>query len=205
MLFSHESAPLKEIVKVTMAYSNNFLAERLGDYVGGPYSVASICHQNAAVAPAELSLQTSSGLGVNRVTPRAMMKVLRALDKLLITNKLNYSDVMPIAGMDVGTLEHRFTDGFSRGSVVGKTGTLGNTDGGVSALSGMMNTRKGKLFFVIFNQRGSVNKFRSFQNNYVAGIQDEFGGAIPFGYSTVAFATRLANTKISYPASRPRN
>jgi serine-type D-Ala-D-Ala carboxypeptidase/endopeptidase (penicillin-binding protein 4) len=205
MLFSHESAPLKEIVKVTMAYSNNFLAERLGDYVGGPYSVASICQQGAGVPPQELSLQTSSGLGINRVTPRAMMKVLRTLDKLLTTNKMNFSDVMPIAGMDVGTLEHRFTEGFSRGSVVGKTGTLGNTDGGVSALSGMMNTRQGKLFFVIFNQRGGVSGFRSFQNGYVAKIQNEFGGPQPFGYTTVAFATRLANTKISYPASRPRN
>lgn len=205
MLFSHESAPLKEIVKVTMAYSNNFLAERLGDYVGGPYSVASICHQGAGVAPQELILQTSSGLGINRVTPRAMMKVLRTLNKLLESNKMTFGDIMPIAGMDVGTLQNRFTDGFSRGSVVGKTGTLGNTDGGVSALSGMMNTRKGKLLFVIFNQRGGVNGFRSFQNNFVSKIQNEYGGPMPFGYTTVAFATRLANTKIAYPASRSRN
>jgi serine-type D-Ala-D-Ala carboxypeptidase/endopeptidase (penicillin-binding protein 4) len=205
MMFSHESAPLKEVVKVTMAYSNNFLAERLGDYVGGPSSVASICHQGAGIAPNELVIQTSSGLGINRVTPRAMMKVLRTLNKLLESNKMNFGDVMPIAGMDVGTLEHRFTQGFSRGSVVGKTGTLGNTDGGVSALSGMMNTRQGKLLFVIFNQRGGVPKFRNFQNNYVSQIQDEFGGAMPFGYTAIAFATRLANTKISYPASRPRN
>jgi serine-type D-Ala-D-Ala carboxypeptidase/endopeptidase (penicillin-binding protein 4) len=205
MLFSHESAPLKEIVKVTMAYSNNFLAERLGDYVGGPFSVASICQQGAAVAPNELILQTSSGLGINRVTPRAMMKVLRTLNKLLETNKMTFGDIMPIAGMDVGTLQNRFTEGYSRGSVVGKTGTLGNTDGGVSALSGMMNTQKGKLFFVIFNQRGGVNGFRSFQNSFVSKIQNEFGGPVPFGYTTVAFATRLANTRISYPASRPRN
>src|SRR6476620_3094995 len=30
LLFSHESAPMREIVKTTMCYSNNFLAERLG-------------------------------------------------------------------------------------------------------------------------------------------------------------------------------
>ena len=41
-LFTHESAPLREIVKVMMCYSNNFLAERLGDMVGGPYRVAQI-------------------------------------------------------------------------------------------------------------------------------------------------------------------
>ena len=31
LLFSHESAPMREIVKAMMCYSNNFLAERLGD------------------------------------------------------------------------------------------------------------------------------------------------------------------------------
>src|SRR5215213_6280220 len=60
-LFTHESAPLREIVKVTMCYSNNFLAERLGDMVGGPYRVAQLAQQGAGVAPQEFSLQTASG------------------------------------------------------------------------------------------------------------------------------------------------
>jgi hypothetical protein len=84
---------------------------------------------------------------------------------------------MPVAGIDKGTLENRFDSDFAMGSVVGKTGTLGNTDGGASSLAGEINTRSGKLLFVIFNQRGSVSRFRSFQNNYVSLIQGQFGGA----------------------------
>jgi hypothetical protein len=103
--------------------------------------------------------------------------------------------------MDKGTLENRFDTDFSSGSVIGKTGTLGNTDGGVSALAGEINTRNGTLLFVIFNQRGSVARFRSFQNNYVSLIQGQFGGAAPIGYSPVSLDARMAKTRFSYPAN----
>jgi serine-type D-Ala-D-Ala carboxypeptidase/endopeptidase (penicillin-binding protein 4) len=204
MVLSHESAPLREIVKVMMSFSNNVMAERLGDYVGGYYAVAGICQRDGGFSPQEMTLQSSSGLGVNRVTPRAMMKTLRILNKLLESYKMNLGDVMPIAGHDQGTLRARFK-GSALGSVVGKTGSLGNTDGGVSALSGVMNTSRGKLFFVIFNQRGNVPSFRNFQNNFVASIQSDFGGPVSLSYPVTDFAIRLANTRISYPASRPRN
>ena len=161
LLFSHESTQMREIVKATMCYSNNFLAERLGDMVGGPYAVARLIHQNAGVSPSDFYIQTASGLGTNRVTASAMMKLLRTLRNELARNKMTFADIMPVAGIDKGTLENRFDTDFSTGSVVGKTGTLGNTDGGVSALAGEINTRGGKLLFVIFNQRGSVARFRT--------------------------------------------
>ena len=154
LLFSHESAPIREISKVTLCYSNNFLAERLGDMVGGPYAVARLVQQNAGVSPSDFSIQTSSGLGINRVSPAAMMKLLRTFRGELSRYQMSFADIMPVAGIDKGTFEKRFDTDFSTGSVVGKTGTLGNTDGGVSALAGEINTRNGKLLFVIFNQRG---------------------------------------------------
>lgn len=199
LIFSHESAPMKEIVKAMMCYSNNFLAERLGDLVGGPFAVSRIVQQNTGVQPAEFYLATSSGLGINRVTPNAMMKLLRVLRNDLARYRMTYADVMPVAGIDKGTLEGRFDTDFSAGSVVGKTGTLGNTDGGVSALAGEMNTRGGRLLFVIFNQRGSVARFRSFQNLYVSTIQGQFGGAAPISYSHISLDYRLSKTKFSYP------
>lgn len=198
-LFSHDSAPLKEIVKVTMCYSNNFLAERLGDMVGGPYRVAQIAQQGAGVLPQEISIQTASGLGINRVTPHSMMKVLRALRGELAKWNMNFTDIMPVAGVDKGTLEGRFDTDFARGSVVGKTGTLGRTDGGVSALAGEVSTRNGRLLFVIFNQRGSVPRFRTFQNSFVSLVQGQFGGASTMPYNAVSLDVRLANTRISYP------
>jgi D-alanyl-D-alanine carboxypeptidase len=111
---------------------------------------------------------------------------------------------MPVAGVDKGTLENRFDTDFATGSVVGKTGTLGNTDSGVSTLSGEINTRNGKLLFVIFNQRGSVSRFRSFQNNYVSLIQGQFGGASQMVYNPVALDVRLAKSRIVYAESRAR-
>lgn len=204
LVFSHESAPMREILKVTLCYSNNFLAERLGDMIGGPYAVARTVQQNGQIPAEEFYIQTSSGLGSNRVTPRAMMKLLRTLRAELAKNKLNFTDIMPVAGIDKGTLEGRFDADFARGSVVGKTGTLGNTDGGVSSLAGEIQTKNGKLLFVIFNNRGGVQKFRAFQNTLVSIIQGQMGGATPMGYVETGLDVRMANTRITYPDTRPR-
>lgn len=199
LLFTHESTQLREILKATMCYSNNFLAEKLGDLVGGPFAVSRLVQLNAGVQPQEFSIATSSGLGYNRVTPNAMMKLLRALRNDLARYKMTFADIMPVAGIDKGTLEGRFDADFARGSVVGKTGTLPNTDGGVSALAGEVNTRNGRLLFVIFNQRGGVAKFRSFQNGFVSLVQGQFGGAMPMNYDVISLDTRLARTRVSYP------
>ena len=204
LLFSHESAPMREIIKVTLCYSNNFLAERLGDMLGGAYAVARTVQLGAQIAPEEFYIQTSSGLGSNRVTPRAMMKLLRALRSDLDRNKMNFTDIMPVAGIDKGTLEGRFDTDFAKGSVVGKTGTLGNTDGGVSSLAGEVQTKNGKLLFVVFNQRGGVQRFRAFQNSLISLIQGQLGGAVPLGYNVVPLDVRLANTRITYPDTRAR-
>jgi serine-type D-Ala-D-Ala carboxypeptidase/endopeptidase (penicillin-binding protein 4) len=204
LLFTHESAPIREIIKATLCYSNNFLAERLGDMLGGPYAVARIVQQGASIDPSQFSIQTSSGLGINRVTPAAMMKLLRSFRDDLTRYRMTFVDVMPVAGIDKGTLEERFDTDFSKGSVVGKTGTLGQTDGGVSALAGEMNTRSGRLLFVIFNEHGSVAKFRAFQNLYVSMIQGQFGGAAPLDYTPISLDSRLAKSRVEYPATEAR-
>jgi len=202
LLFTHESAPIREILKVTLCYSNNFLAERLGDMLGGPYAVARLVQLNAGIQPQEFSLATASGLGYNRVSPNAMMKLLHVLRSDLARYRMTFADIMPVAGIDKGTLENRFDTDFSVGSVVGKTGTLGVTDSGVSALSGEINTRNGRYLFVIFNQRGRVAKFRSFQNYFVSLVQGQFGGPVRVTYDAQSLETRLARSRVSYPTSR---
>jgi len=202
LLFTHESAPIREILKATLCYSNNFLAERLGEMLGGPYAVARLVQLNANIPPVEFSIQTASGLGYNRVTPNAMMLLLRALKTELGRYKMTYADIMPVAGIDKGTLENRFDTDFAMGSVVGKTGTLGQTDAGVSSLAGEVNTRTGRYLFVIFNQHGSVGKFRTFQNYYLSLVQAQFGGPEPMKYDAIPLETRLAKTRVNYPNSR---
>jgi len=205
LLFVHESAPLKEIIKAMMCQSNNFIAERLGNELGGAYVVANIVQRSTGVSPQEFYLQTSSGLGINRVTPRAMMKLLRVFRKELDYYGMTFADVMPVAGIDSGTLQNRFNDIYSIGSLVGKTGTLGNTDGGVSSLSGEMQTKNGgKLLFVIFNQYGNIRRFRNFQDAYIRQIQNEFGGPVTFAYSSTNLQQKLAQSRIIF-SSTTRN
>jgi D-alanyl-D-alanine carboxypeptidase len=112
---------------------------------------------------------------------------------------------MPVAGIDEGTLRRRFTEGDSVGSVIAKTGTLPNTDSGVSSLVGIMATKSGDfMYFVIFNQRGNVNRFRSFQDSFVLKMQNMKGGPTRFQYLAKTFPTLLANTKVNIPSNRPR-
>lgn len=204
LLFAHESATLKEIVKITMCYSNNFLAEKLGDMVGGAAGVARIVRENTNTPPEEFILQTSSGLGSNRVTPRAMMRLLHKFRGELAKHKMNFADVMPIAGVDPGTLEKRLNSYGILGSVVGKTGTLGYTDGGASSLSGEMQTKQGKLLFVIFNTRGNNSRFRKFQDDFVMSVQNEFGGAAPLGYTSPALFYRMADSRLTFPNTQAK-
>ena len=106
------------------------MAERLGDSLGGRESVNRQVVSILGIPADEVQFGSLSGLGINRVTPRAMMKILRGLRNELQKNRLSPADIMPVAGIDPGTLEDRFTGLAWKGSVIAKTGTLGRTDGG---------------------------------------------------------------------------
>lgn len=194
-LLTYRSSRLVDVLKVLLCYSNNFMAERIGETIGGPQGVTNTVVNRLKINPDEVSLSSTSGLGVNRVTPRAMMKILRGLRQELAKHKLLLSDILPVAGIDPGTLEDRYTEPLERGSVVAKTGTLIRTDGGASSLVGQMKTKSGRIIlFVIFNQRGNVVRFRQNQDYIVAAIQNTLGGPAPFDYHPVKLSMRLANS-----------
>ena len=202
-LLTHKSSKLVDVLKALLCYSNNFMAERIGETLGGPQSVSSAITKKLNLLPDEVVLSSTSGLGVNRVTPRAMMKILRALREELARNQLSLSDILPVAGIDPGTLEDRYTDPLERGSVIAKTGTLVRTDGGASSLVGQMKTKSGRIvLFVIMNQRGNVVRFRANQDGIVAAIQNSLGGPAPFAYQPVKLSMRLADSE--YAAAKAR-
>jgi D-alanyl-D-alanine carboxypeptidase/D-alanyl-D-alanine-endopeptidase (penicillin-binding protein 4) len=197
VLLTHRSSKLVDVLKVLLCYSNNFMAERLGDYLGGAAGVQHFLISKVGLAPGDVRLASTSGLGINRLSPRSMMKVYRGLLKELAKHNLSPSDIMPVAGIDPGTLQKRYTFGYSRGSVIGKTGTLGRTDGGASALAGQMRTRSGEtLLFIIFNKGGNVARFREAQDRLVSEIQFARGGPAPFSYSPHTLAMRLSDTEV---------
>jgi D-alanyl-D-alanine carboxypeptidase/D-alanyl-D-alanine-endopeptidase (penicillin-binding protein 4) len=202
LLVTHKSSQLVDVLKVLLCYSNNFMAERVGDTMGGAEGVRQNMIKEFGVNPAEIKLATTSGLGVNRVTPRAMMKILRSLRQELARYQLTVADVLPVAGIDPGTLEKRFAFTTSRGSVIAKTGTLIRTDGGASALIGQMRTASGEtLLFVICNMYGSVLRFREYQDALVTQIQSTHGGPAPFKYQAQPLSLRLASTHFTGPGS----
>lgn len=202
-LLTHKSSKLVDVLKALLCYSNNFMAERIGETVGGPQGVTNAVIRKLDIPPDEISLASTSGLGVNRVTPRAMMKILRGLRIELAKHKLALFDILPVAGIDPGTLEDRYTEMPRRGSVVAKTGTLIRTDGGASSLVGQMKTRSGRVvLFVIMNQSGNVVRFRQNQDNIVLAIQNTLGGPAPFDYRPVQLSLRLAGTDYETAKSR---
>jgi serine-type D-Ala-D-Ala carboxypeptidase/endopeptidase (penicillin-binding protein 4) len=196
LLLTHKSSKLTDVLKVLLCYSNNFMAERIGDSLGGKESVVRQLIATLGISPGEVQFASLSGLGVNRVTPRAMMKILRGLRAELQKNRLSPADIMPVAGIDPGTLEDRFTGPAWQGSVIAKTGTLVRTDGGASSLVGQMRTKNGDtLLFVIMNQRGNVVRFRSNQDFLVMQVQNSRGGPKAFNYKPLALPMRLADTE----------
>ncbi|MDT7604506.1 MAG: hypothetical protein QOF61_2503 [Acidobacteriota bacterium] len=198
VLLTQRSSPLVDVLKVLLCYSNNFMAERLGEGMGGAQGLQSFLIREVGIPADEVRIASTSGLGVNRLSPRSMMKVYVALRAELAKRKLEPSDILPVAGVDPGTLQRRYAASTSRGSVIAKTGTLGHTDGGVSALVGEMRAQNGEtLLFVIFNRRGSVLRFRQDQDSLVASLQSVRGGPAIFNYTPHALAMRLADTEFN--------
>ncbi len=202
LLLTQKSSTLIDILKVLLCYSNNFMADRIGEALGGPESVRQQLITNLGFAPDELKIATLSGLGVNRVSPRAMMKIYRALLAELNKHGLSPASIMPVAGIDPGTLEDRFTGLPWRGSVIAKTGTLLRTDGGASSLVGQMKTASGEvLLFVIMNQRGSVWRFRENQDYLVMLVQNTRGGPKAFDYKPLMLTMQLSHTESTVATS----
>src|SRR5215213_6761638 len=196
LLLTQRSSKLVDILKVLLCYSNNFMAERIGEALGGPESVRQQLTTQFGLGPDDLRIASLSGLGVNRISPRVMMKIYRALRVELNKYGLSPSAIMPVAGIDPGTLEDRFTGLAWRGSVIAKTGTLIRTDGGASSLVGQMQAANGEiLLFVIMNQRGSVGRFRENQDYLVTLTQNSRGGPKPFTYKPLMLTMQLSHTE----------
>jgi D-alanyl-D-alanine carboxypeptidase/D-alanyl-D-alanine-endopeptidase (penicillin-binding protein 4) len=176
----YTSLPLLRVLKGLNDFSNNWMAMVIGNLVGGPDAVERFLQTEVGFKEDEVRFATSSGLGANAISPRGTITMLRKLIGYLDSKGLGLEDVLPIAGVDKGTLERRFNDAF-RGSVVGKTGTLSS----VSALAGVAYTRqRGPILFVIYNQGGSAYRFRAAQDETIKKVITLYGGPAPVRYAT---------------------
>jgi D-alanyl-D-alanine carboxypeptidase/D-alanyl-D-alanine-endopeptidase (penicillin-binding protein 4) len=167
-LLLHRSPPLRTVIKALNGYSNNVF-HHASDAIGGPPVVQAIARER--VAPAlrdEIVIDNGAGAGsTNRLSPRAATAVLLALEAELATQGLVLTDVLPVSGIDVGTLHDRLRD--LPATVVGKTGTFGSV--GASALIGMLRTRRyGEVAFAVLNYWLPVPEARRRQDEFVRAL-----------------------------------
>ncbi|MEA5508625.1 D-alanyl-D-alanine carboxypeptidase [Crocosphaera sp. UHCC 0190] len=155
LLLRHQSLTLAELLKQMNLYSNNAMAEMLAQSVGGAAVVSQMAAKGAKIEPNEVQLINGSGLGVeNRISPKAAVGMLMAIEEKLKDNPLTVADLFPMAGRDTtGTVQWRnIPDG-----VAVKTGTLAQ----VSALAGVIPTKeRGQVWFAIINHGPNVDRFR---------------------------------------------
>lgn len=156
-LFTLRSNSLREILLYMNAHSSNFVAERLGAEVGGPEGLRNFLIEELKFRPEHVVIETASGLGHNRLSPRDLLSIIRALDREAVRQGATIKDIMPVAGGDYGTLRRRFFKTPLEGALVGKTGTLVHDDGGMASLGGVVYTKRhGEVCFVALSVGSSV-------------------------------------------------
>jgi D-alanyl-D-alanine carboxypeptidase/D-alanyl-D-alanine-endopeptidase (penicillin-binding protein 4) len=166
-LVAHRSQPLLSLVKALNDYSNNVF-KPLADAAGGAAKVQELAR---SVVPANMQSEITLGDGAgtdprNRLSPRAAVKILRALEQELRLTGHSLTDVLPVAGFDPGTLQARLNAAGESGCLVGKTGTFGEY--GASALIGALRSRDhGTVYFAILNHGVPVPEARRRQDQLV--------------------------------------
>jgi len=181
LLLTHRSQPLRFMLKALNGYSNNIFAP-FADAAGGIESVqARIRKLLPASYREELVLGDGAGAhAANRMSPRATVAILRALEHELAGHGLDLATVMPVAGVDEGTLKKRLVGPNGQGVVVAKTGTYG--DYGACALAGALRTQKdGLVYFAILNRGVPIEEARRRQDAFMRLLMAELG-ALPWGY-----------------------
>ncbi len=184
----HYSNPLLRTLKRFNSYSNNDI-ERIGAQLGGPRALEEFLRAHVDALPPGMRFSSTSGLGRNRLSPRATVRILRKLIALGEEDGFQLHDVLPVAGVDEGTLEDRFADPIYAGSVVAKTGQLVRTDGGALALSGMAYTRRGPFLFAIFHRRTGrrLVTARRHVDRLLRRFIDQMNGPSPLNYHPTHF------------------
>jgi D-alanyl-D-alanine carboxypeptidase/D-alanyl-D-alanine-endopeptidase (penicillin-binding protein 4) len=180
-LLIHRSQTLLSLVKSLNDYSNNVF-NLLADAAGGAAAVESVARSSVPEEMrAEITLRDGAGTDArNRLSPRAAVNLLRALERELATTGHTLVDALPVSGVDAGTLHDRMNGPGESGHIVGKTGTFG--DYGASALIGAIPTSdRGTVYFAILNHGVPVREARSRQDRFLRALLAKIG-SLPWNY-----------------------
>lgn len=171
-LFVLRSYPLRDILLYMNAHSSNFVAERVGALVGGSEGVRRFLVEELKLPAEQVEIQRTSGREHNRMTPRGLLAVIRALEGEVVRQGMKLEDVMPVVSDDRGTLRRRFAGSPLEGAAVGKTGTLtSEVDGGMASLAGVVYTQEaGMVVFAILDQGNQIAEHRQLEDQILAEV-----------------------------------
>lgn len=171
-LFTLDSYPLHDILLYMNARSSNFMAERIGSTIGGAAAVQQFLVDELKLPAAEVTIARVSGREHNRMTPRGLLTVIRALVEEAAKQGLRPEDIMPVASDDTGTLRRRLAGTGLEGAVIGKTGTLtSEVDGGMASLAGIVYTYdKGMIVFAILDQGNRIWDNRQMEDQLLSEV-----------------------------------
>jgi D-alanyl-D-alanine carboxypeptidase/D-alanyl-D-alanine-endopeptidase (penicillin-binding protein 4) len=183
VLFEHRSKPLAETLRRFNAFSNNDI-ERVAASIGPPSELSVLLADRLVPGATPVMIQTASGLGENRLSPRQIVAMLRGFRSAAAERGVAIEHLLPVAGCDPGTVNAAFprlsAPPFAT-SLVAKTGTLTSTDGGITVLAGFLNTVQGEVVFCVAAPRaaGRIRLARRTEESFVLDLLNRRGGGTP--------------------------
>ena len=183
ILFEHRSKPLAETLRRFNAYSNNDI-ERVAASIGPPSELSVLLADRLVPGASPVLIQTASGLGENRLSPRQIVAMLRGFRTSAAGLGVEIEHLLPVAGCDPGTVPAAFprlsAPPFER-ALVAKTGTLTSTDGGITVLAGFLNTAQGEVVFCVAvpHAAGRIRLARHTEETFLLDLLNRRGGAVP--------------------------
>jgi D-alanyl-D-alanine carboxypeptidase len=181
-LVVHRSNPLHAILRRFNVYSNNDII-RIADGRGGAQEVASFLRARLGAGRDLLDLTTASGQLSNRITARLAVRLIREFLDVAERAGLRAEELLPVAGCDPGPIADMFPNlatGARERTVVGKTGTLITTDGGVVAFAGTFRSKdRGPVVFCVAAPRSGyrAQRWRSVEETWLLDLIASTGGA----------------------------
>ena len=183
VLFEHRSKPLAETLRRFNAYSNNDI-ERVAASIGTTSELSVLLADRLVTGTVPVHIQTASGLGENRLTPRQIVAMLRGFRSAAASLGIEIEHLLPVAGCDPGTVSAAFprlsSPPFAT-ALVAKTGTLTSTDGGITVLAGFLNTAQGEVVFGVAapHAAGRIRLARHAEESFIVDLLDRRGGPAP--------------------------
>ena len=181
-LVVHRSNPLHVILRRFNVYSNNDII-RVADGLGGAEALASFLRVRLGAGRELLDLTTASGQLSNRITARLAVGLTREFLAVAERAGLRPEELLPVAGCDPGPIGDVFPHlvaGPQERTVLGKTGTLITTDGGVVAFAGTFNSRdRGPVLFCVAAPRSGwqAPRWRRAEESWLLDLMASTGGA----------------------------